>query len=380
MEPAHLSTDSTIVNPVRVPYTDFPGQFEALGDEITGAVTRVLARGDYIMGEEVELFEREFAELSEVVYAIGVANGTDALILALKALGIGPGDEVITVANSFIASTSCIVHVGARPVFVDVRDDLNIDQDLVEAAITPRTRALLPVHLTGRCADMEPLLQIAERHGLHVIEDAAQAIGSRYRGRLAGSLGAVGCFSLHPLKSLNAMGDAGVITTNDSEVAERLRLIRNHGLKTRDEVVVWGLNSRLDTVQAAVLRCRLKYVDHVIDRRRRNATLYRETLPLNVERPSESPDFYDTYHLFVVQCDRRDELAAFLASVGVDTRVHYPVPIHLQPVSQSLGYRRGDLPVTERQAERILSLPVHHLLSEKQIEVVSDAIAAFYRG
>ena len=375
-----MSTDSTIVNPVRVPYTDFPGQFEALGDEITGAVTRVLARGDYIMGEEVELFEREFAELSEVVYAIGVANGTDALILALKALGIGPGDEVITVANSFIASTSCIVHVGARPVFVDVRDDLNIDQDLVEAAITPRTRALLPVHLTGRCADMEPLLQIAERHGLHVIEDAAQAIGSRYRGRLAGSLGAVGCFSLHPLKSLNAMGDAGVITTNDSEVAERLRLIRNHGLKTRDEVVVWGLNSRLDTVQAAVLRCRLKYVDHVIDRRRRNATLYRETLPLNVERPSESPDFYDTYHLFVVQCDRRDELAAFLASVGVDTRVHYPVPIHLQPVSQSLGYRRGDLPVTERQAERILSLPVHHLLSEKQIEVVSDAIAAFYRG
>ena len=370
----------TATQPMRVPFTDFPGQYESLQQEITGAVNRVFARGDYILGEEVELFEREFADVCEVKYAIGVANGTDALILALRALGIGPGDEVITAPNSFVASAACIVNVGARPVFVDVRDDFNIDPGLVEAAVTPRTKAILPVHLTGRCTDMDPLLGIAERHGLHVIEDAAQAIGSRYKGRPAGSLGTIGCFSLHPLKNLNAMGDAGIITTNDAELAERLRLLRNHGLKNRDEVEVWGLNSRLDTIQAAIVRCRLKYIDSVIDRRRKNAALYRETLPSDVDSPSESPDFYDTYHLFMIQCDGRDELAAYLAEVGVDTRVHYPIPIHLQPVCRTLGYKPGDLPVTERQAQRILSLPVHQLLSEEQIVFVGDAIGTFYHG
>lgn len=362
----------------RVPYTDFPAQFAHAREQLLAVCESVLALGQFILGDEVDAFEREFATLCGTRDAVGVANGTDAIGLVLKALNIGPGDEVITAPNSFVATASPIVHAGARPVFVDVRSDQNMDPDLIEAAITPRTRVIIPVHLTGRCADMGPIMEIAERRGLAVIEDAAQAVWAGYRGRRAGAFGICGCFSLHPLKNLNAVGDAGVITTNDATLAERLRLLRNHGLRTRDEVAVWGFNSRLDTLQAAVLRTRLRQVPEVTQARRRNAERYRTALSSIVACPEERVEEFNVHHVFVIQCDRRDELKAFLAERGIETKVHYPVPIHLQPCAKELGYARGDFPVAERQAERILSLPIHQWLSDSQLREVCDAVADFY--
>ena len=364
---------------LRVPYTDFPAQFKTERDDILAAVEGVFRRGDFILGHDVEAFEQAFAQLCGTAHAVGVANGTDALILGLRALGIGPGDEVITPPNSWISSTSSIVWAGARPVFADVGDDFLLDPAAVEAAITPRTKAIMPVHLTGRCADWQALGAIAQRHHLAVIEDAAQAIGAKRRGRAAGSFGTLACFSLHPLKNLHAAGDGGVITTNDEALARRLRLLRNHGLRTRDEVERWGLNSRLDTIQAAILRSRLARLPRLIETRRGHAARYRETLPDCVTCPAEETNEYATYHLFMIQCDRRDALKEALAAHGVDARIHYPTPIHLQPCSVSLGYHRGDLPAAERQAERILSLPVHEQLSREQIEHVSRAVQEFYR-
>ncbi|OGH56862.1 MAG: hypothetical protein A3G34_11710 [Candidatus Lindowbacteria bacterium RIFCSPLOWO2_12_FULL_62_27] len=363
----------------RVSYVDFPAQHKSMRAEVRRAVDRVLTRGNFILGEEVEAFEKRFAALCGVQHAIGVANGTDALILAFKALGIGAGDEVITAPNSFIASASSIALAGARPVFADVGPDLNIDPERIERAITPKTRAILPVHLTGRVADMDPILKIAERRRLYVIEDAAQSVGSLYRNRPSGSFGVMGCFSLHPLKNLNAAGDAGAITTNDGALCEKMKLLRNHGLRTRDEVAVWGLNSRLDTLQAAVLNCRLAHLDKTIRRRRQIAARYRRALSNVVECPAEAPHEFHTWHLFVIQCDRRDELQAHLARHGIESKIHYPIPLHLQPCSLALGYHKGDFPVCERLAGRILSIPVHQYLTNAQVDSVCKAIRQFYK-
>ena len=363
-----------------VPYTDFPAQFQAQGREVLEAIERVLARGDFILGSEVVECEREFAALCGVRHAVGVGSGTDALILALRALEIGPGDEVITAPNSWVSSASCIALVGARPVFADVRDDFLIDPQRIEAAITPRTKAILPVHLTGRCADMEAIGALARRHGLAVIEDAAQAAGATLKGRAAGAFGTIGCFSLHPLKNLNAIGDAGMVVTQEDALAGRLRLLRNHGLRGRDEAVLWGLNSRLDTVQAAVIRCRLARLATVSDARRRHAARYQAALHGLVSCPADRPEEYAIYHLFMIQGDRRDALQQFLAQRGIGTKIHYPTPIHLQPASRGLGYGPGDFPVTEAQARRILSLPIHQHLSDDQIDEVCKAIRAFYTG
>lgn len=344
------------------------------------AVEQALCRGDYVFGQEVGVFERRFAQLCGVRHALGVANGTDTLMLALRALGIGPGDEVITAPNSFVATAACIALVGARPVFVDVREDMNMDPGLIELTITSRTRALLPVHLAGKCADMRPILEIARCRGLYVIEDAAQAVGATYMGQKAGSFGVFGCFSLHPLKNLNAAGDAGVITTNDNALAEKIRLLRNHGLRNRDEVSFWGFNSRLDTIQAAILNCRLNRLEEIMEKRRRLAARYRARLADWVVCPSESAGESHVYHLFVIQCDRRDALQKFLWQRGIDAKIHYPIPIHLQDCSSALGYERGDFPVCESQAERILSLPVHQCLTDSQVDYVCDSIVDYYRG
>lgn len=365
---------------LRVPYTDLPAQFAAHREEVLEAIERVLTRGDFILGREVEAFEEAFASRCGVRHAVGVASGTDALILALKALGIGPGDEVITPPNSWISTTSSIIHAGARPVFADVRDDFTLAPASVEAAVTTRTKALMPVHLTGRCADMDALGAIARRGNLAIIEDAAQAVGARVRGRPAGSMGTVGCFSLHPLKNLSGIGDGGMVTTNEDALADRLHLLRNHGLKNRDEAILWGLNSRLDTLQAAVLRCRLRRLDDVIEARRRHAARYQASLSSLVTCPKDRADEYATYHLFMIQCDDRDGLKRFLAERGIDTRIHYPTPIHLQPCSVGLGHREGEFPVAEAQAKRILSLPVHQHLSEEQAATVAHAVTDFYGG
>lgn len=362
----------------RVPYVNFAAQFAEQKDEIYAAVEKTFGDGHFVGGSAIEMLEQELAHFIGVSYVVALNSGTDALILGLKAMGIGPGDEVITPPNSFVASTAVIVAVGATPVFADVRDDQNIDPHAVAAAISPRTRVIMPVHLTGRVADMGPLLELAQRHGLGIIEDAAQSIGSRYEGRNSGTFGTCAAFSAHPLKNLNAAGDGGFLATNDAEIANKVRLLRNHGLANRDTVTVWGTVSRMDTLQAELLRGRLQRLHGVIERRRCNAENYRRLL-------SDTPVFiptcrnheFNSFHLFVIQTERRNELQAHLKAMGIGTGIHYPVPIHLQPAAESLGCTRGDFPVTERQADRILSLPIHQFLSLEDQEYVAEEIKRF---
>lgn len=362
----------------RVPYTNFPEQFRLSRQATLAAVERVFERGDFILGREVELFEREFAALCGVKHAVGVANGTDSLILAFRALGIGPGDEVITASNSWISSASAIALVGATPVFADVLPDQTIDPEKIEKTISSKTKAILPVHLTGRCARLKEILEIGVRHGIMVIEDAAQSLTAERDGFRAGGAGLIGSFSLHPLKNLNAAGDAGILTTNDDAFAMKFRRLRNHGLVNRDEVLHWGYNSRLDTLQAAILRTRLSDLPKTIERRRAIAKLYVASLKELVECPVEQDNERHTYHVFVIQCDRRNELKDYLAERGVETKIHYPIPIHLQKAAQYLGYRPNDLPRTERQADRILSLPIHQYLTDEQVDWVSNSVRNFY--
>jgi len=366
----------------RVPYVNFPAQFESARTEIMAAVEGVFSRGEFVGGGGIiAALEAKIAAFCGAAHAIALNSGTDALILAMRGLGIGAGDEVITPPNSFVASAAAIIATGATPLFADVQDDQNIDPGAIEDAITPRTRAIMPVHLTGRVADMDAINAIAERHGLAVVEDAAQAFGSRYRGRSAGGLGSVGCFSAHPLKNLNAAGDAGFVVTDDAEVANRIRLLRNHGLIDRNTVVEWGTVSRLDGIQAAVLLSRLERLDGVIARRRATAEIYRNAITSNAIFMAPCRDYeFNTFHTFVIQTDNRDRLAAHLSKCGVETAIHYPIPIHLQPAAQALGYERGRFPVTERQAERILSLPIHQDLSEDDIQHVADSVNAFRFG
>jgi dTDP-4-amino-4,6-dideoxygalactose transaminase len=343
------------------------------------AVEGVFRRGDFIGGEAVGKLEAELAAYLGTPHVVTLNSGTDALILAMRALDIGPGDEVITPPNSFVASTAAIMAVGATPIFADVLPDQNIDPAAVEAAVTPRTRAIMPVHLTGRMADMNSLMAIARKHNLAVIEDSAQAVGSTYDGRMSGTVGTFGCFSAHPLKNLNAAGDAGFVVTADAEMAARIRRLRNHGLVNRSDVQEWGLVSRLDTLQAEVLRIRLRHLPSVIERRRRNVAQYRDGLaglPLFVP-PCRNIEF-NTFHTFVVQTDRREELQKHLAGRGIETTIHYPIPIHLQPAAAHLGHRRGAFPVTEQQAERILTFPVNQFLSASDIGYICANVREFF--
>ncbi len=363
-----------------VSYVDLSAQNAQLKDQLEQAISAVLNQGQFILGPEVREFEGKFADYCGTRYAVGVGNGTDAIILTLKALGIGPGDEVITAPNSFLASASAIFLTGATPVFIDVLDDFNINPELLESVINERTKAILPVHLTGRPADMHAIIAIAERKGLAVIEDAAQAIGARYYGQRVGSFGIAGCFSLHALKNLNACGDGGVITTNDEGIYRYLLKARNHGLHSRDECEFWSINSRLDALQAAILRVKLKYLDGWTEARRAHAKFYREHLADVVKVPQELSHEYIVYHTFIVQTDQRDKLQRHLTARGVETKVHYPIPIHLQEAARSLGYGKGDFLVAERQAGRILSLPIYPELSHEQIEHVVISIRSFFEG
>jgi dTDP-4-amino-4,6-dideoxygalactose transaminase len=366
--------------PVRVPYVNLAGQHRALKAELLDAVAGVLDNGQFILGEPVQQFEQRFAALCGVRFAVGVNSGTDALVLALRALDIGPGDEVITVPNTFVATASAIVLAGAHPVFVDVGDDYNMDARLIERAITARTKAILPVHLTGRPADVEGIGAVAAKHGLPVVEDCAQAVLAESNGRRVGSFGALGCFSLHPLKTLNACGDGGVVTTDDPALADRLRILRNIGLRTRDDCAAWAANSRLDTIQAAILLVKLRYLEHWTQARRAHAAFYALRLAGvdGLTLPSEHPHQHAVYHTYVVQAERRDELKAFLAERGIETSIHYPIPIHLHRAAAELKLPRGSFPVAERQAAHILSLPVYPELTGEQLEAVVDALREFY--
>jgi dTDP-4-amino-4,6-dideoxygalactose transaminase len=363
-----------------VPFVALERQQRALERELLAAIGRVLESGQYIMGPEVERFEAAFAALCETRYALGVSDGTSALVMALRALGIGPGDEVITAPNSFLASAAAIALCGARPVFADVREDLNIDPEAVAAAVTSRTRAVMPVHLTGRPAAMDRLLAIARRHGLAIVEDAAQAVGARLHGRRVGGLGTIGCFSLHPLKNLGACGDAGVVTTSDPALARAMARDRNHGLRDRDSCERWGLNARLDPIQAAILDVKLPHLESWTSAKRTIARRYRAALGGVVRTPEDAPGEATVYATFVIRAERRDDLQRHLSSRGIDTRVHYPTPLHLQEAARDLGYVKGDFPVTERLADEILSLPIYPELTDGQQEAVVAGVRSFYTG
>lgn len=363
---------------MKVPYVNFPQQFAESGPETMAAIEAVFKKGDFIQGQAVTDFENTFAKVCDVKHAIGVANGTDSLIMCMRLLGIGPGDEVITCSNSWISSASSIALIGATPVFVDVAQDQNMDPALLEKAITKKTKCIMPVHLTGRMARMTEIMAIANKHGIPVLEDAAQAIGAKEGHYTSGNAGLFASFSLHPLKNLNAYGDAGIITTNDDEMNRKLRMIRNHGMRNREEIDFWGYNSRLDTVQATVLNLRIKQLPKILERRRAIAKRYIAGLDGVVELPVERSGEYHTYHVFVAQVDRRPELQAFLDKREIETKIHYPIPIHLQRAAEYLGYKRGSLPVTEKQADRILSLPVNQFTTDAQVDFVVQSIREFY--
>ena len=364
--------------PRRVPFVDFPAQFAEERDGNMAAVEAVFARGDFIGGDDVAALEEELAAFVGVREVVALNSGTDALLFALRAAGVQPGDEVITASNSFVASAAAIALTGAVPVFADVLPDQMIDPAAVRAAITPRTTAIMPVHLTGRMCDMTALRELADRHGLRIIEDAAQSIGSAHRGRKSGAWSDAAAFSAHPLKNLNAAGDAGFVTTDDPAIAQHLRRMRNHGLVDRDTVAEFGYVSRLDTLQAAVLRYRLRRLPDVIARRRALASIYMQQLGPHARWAPVPAGDEHTYHLFVVQVERRAELIADLAAHGISTKVHYPIPIHLQPAAERYGYRRGSLPQTERQAERILSLPIHQTLEPEAVAYVAERVNGFF--
>jgi dTDP-4-amino-4,6-dideoxygalactose transaminase len=377
---AALVLPRAVAAPRPVPYVALEQQFAAESASLLARLQRTLASGQWVAGPEVAELETRLAARLGARECIAVGSGTDALILSLRALGIGPGDEVVTAPNSFIATASAIVQVGATPVFADVLPDQNIDPARVAAAITPRTRAIMPVHLSGRTAAMPELLELARRHDLRVVEDAAQAIDARRDGKAAGTFGDLGCFSCHPLKNLNAAGDAGFILADDAGLAQRLRRLRSNGLVDRETALEWGVVSRLDSVQAAVLLERLPALDGVTEARRRNAHAYRELLESIPQLfvPPCRPEEHNVFHTFVIQVERRDELQEFLRERGIGTAIHYKIPIHLQPAARALGYAPGAFPVAERQATRILSLPVHQFLTPADLAYVAASIREFF--
>jgi dTDP-4-amino-4,6-dideoxygalactose transaminase len=382
-----------------VPLLDLRAQYESLRDEVHDAVDGVLESQRFILGPEVEALEQEVAYYSQCEHAVGVSSGTDALLAALMAVGVGPGDEVITTAYSFFASAGSIARLGAKPVFVDIEPhSYNIDPTLLESVVTGRTRAIVPVHLFGQVAEMGPIMEIADRHNLFVIEDAAQAIGAELHGRRAGSFGHLGCFSFYPSKNLGAFGDGGMVTSNEPDLADKVRLIRGHGARPKYFNKVLGGNFRLDALQAAVLRVKLRHLDSWNEARQRNAGIYRRLFTeaelvessavspdaagseTSVDMPTELPDRCHIYNQFVIETRRRDELAAFLKERKIGTEIYYPAPLHLLECFAELGHRPGDCPASELAADRSLALPIYPELTEEMIGVVVDAVGDFCSG
>jgi dTDP-4-amino-4,6-dideoxygalactose transaminase len=362
--------------PVAVPFVDFRAHVSALRGEIDAAVARVLDAGWFILGPEGEAFEKELAQSLGAGEAVGMANGTEAIQLALEGLGVGPGDEVITAPLTAAFTALAVVRAGARPVFADLDPaTLNVSPEAVERAITPKTRALLPVHLYGHPVDLDPILEIGRRRGIPVVEDTCQAIGARYRGRPVGAISGVGALSFYPTKNLGAFGDGGGVVTNDPDLARRLRQLRNGGQSDRYRHEVPGVNSRLDEMQAAILRAKLPRLGSWTERRREIAALYlRELEGIGVVLPREQPYARAVYHLFVVRHPRRAQLAEELKSRGVQTLIHYPIPLHLQPAFAWLEGKPGDFPVAEQAAAEILSLPLYPEMSDEQARVVVSAV------
>ncbi len=363
---------------VDVPFLDLTAQLATIRPEIDEAVGRVLSSGWFILGREVERFEETFSRYLGGVEVVGVASGTDALHLALRACDVGPGDEVITVSHSFIATALAVDYVGATPVFVDIDPEtMTIDASEVQARIGPRTKAIIPVDLYGQTANLGAVCDLARERGIAVIEDACQAHGATFEGRPAGTLGDVGCFSFYPGKNLGAYGDGGAVVTSDPARAKRLRMLRNYGQREKYYHAMRGYNSRLDEMQAAVLAVKLEHLDEWNERRRRVARLYDEGIDGRFGKPTARPGSRHVYHLYVIRCPQREELRRWLAALGIGTQIHYPIPIHLQEAYAGHGVPRGTLPITERLASEVLSLPIYPELTTAQIEHVVASVNAF---
>lgn len=364
---------------MKVSYAFLAKQF-AHPESILKEVEKLVKEGDFTLGPKVVKFEEEFAKIHEVKYAVGVSSGTDALLLILRTLGIGPGDEVITVPNSFFATAAVIANVGSRIVFVDVDEEYNIDVTKIANAITKRTKAILPVHWTGNPANMLIINKIAKKHNLFVIEDAAQAVDSEINGKKVGGFGIAAEFSLHPIKNYNVWGDGGVVTTNQKWIAKKIAMLRNHGLKNRDECEVWGYCNRLHSLQALVGLKLMPAMRAVNDARIKAAAMYDKLLTdvPQITIPPRRKNVRQVYHTYILQAENRDKLVKHLIKNGVEAKIHYPIPLHLQKAARELGYKKGDFPVAEGQAEHIFSLPIHQFLTKKEIEYVARVIRNFY--
>jgi dTDP-4-amino-4,6-dideoxygalactose transaminase len=365
------------------PFLDLKAQFRGIQDEVNAAVSRVLEAQHFILGSEVAAFEEEIRPYVGCKYAISCGSGSDALLLALMALDIGPGDEVIAPPFTFVATIGSIKRLGARPVFADIDSEtFNLSPQEVAKAITPKTKGIIPVHLFGLPADLDPIIEIAGRHRLAVIEDAAQAIGARYKGKFVGSMGTMGCFSFFPSKNLGGAGDGGLVTTNDSVLAEKLKILRLHGSRTKYHYDFLGINSRLDAIQAAILRVKLKSLDRWTAERRRNAERYRELLAEHgrlpyLKAPVEPVGSFHVYNQFTIRADNRDSLREYLRQNGIPTEIYYPYPLHLESAFSALGSKPGDCPVCENACLEVLSLPIFPELNDDQLRTVVRAIANF---
>lgn len=363
---------------MRIPLVDLKTQYSGFKEEVLSEISQVLDGMQLFLGKNVQAVETGFAAYCGTDYAIGVGSGTDALHIALRACGIGQGDEVITVSNTFIATIEAIILAGATPVFVDIDPATqNMDPALVKNAITPRTKAILPVHLFGQTADMDPIITLARENNLKVIEDACQAHGAEYKGEKAGSLGDIGCFSFYCTKNLGAYGEAGIITTSDPEIAKNCRMIRDHGQAAKYYHDMIGFNGRLDEIQAAILKVKMPHLDGWIERRRKLAGIYDAKLPSSVIKPQEMPWARHVYYVYVIRTDKRDQLKAFLETKGISTGIHYPVPIHQQKAWLAIDGTKISLPVTEKIVDEIISLPLYPELTEEEAAYICDCVCEF---
>lgn len=363
----------------KIPYVNLSKQWQKEKRDLLKIFDKVLSKGNWVGGSEIEKFEEKIKKICKTKYALALNSGTDALTLGLHMLNIKKGDEVITTPNSFIASAATIAHLGAIPKFVDVLSDQNINPDLIEKSITKKTKAIMPVHLTGRVSEMKKILQISHKYKLPIIEDCAQSIGSKYMNKSSGSFGNVGCFSAHPLKNLNAIGDAGYLVTNNKYIYKKIKDLRNHGMTNRDKIKSFGHVSRMDNLQAAILNYRLKNLNKIIQARRSNANFYKKNLnSKHIFFPEEKKYEFNTYHTFVIQVSKRDKLRNFLTKHKIGTAIHYPIPIHLQPACKKFSYKKGDFPEAEKQAERILTLPINQYLKSKDLKYIVEKVNSFY--
>ena len=363
---------------MKVPYIDLVAQNKKYKKIFKSSLEDLINKGDYIIGSKVNEFEKKFSNFIQSKYSVGVGNGTDALFLSLKYLGIGKGDEVITAPNSYLSSASSIALTGAKPVFVDVNDDLNINPDLIQGSITKKTRAIVPVHLTGKPAIIDQILKIAKANNIKIIEDCAQAVGAKFQRSHIGNFGISGCFSLHPLKNLNALGDGGIISTNNKKMYHWLLQARNHGHLNRNDCSFWSHNMRLDTLQASFLIHKLKNLKKINKRRREIANIYKSQLADILKVPSDNKHTYSVYHTYICKTDKRDELVTFLKNKKIETKIHYPIPIHLMKVFNN-EYKKNSFPNTEKLSKMIISLPIGEYLTNNQIEYTITTIKKFFK-